>query len=122
MDAAYVRRVSQDFSSILNLEGDIYIENRDIRWAVPQRPESGWPLISAELARFVRVATWQSLRATSICWPFPVLARPKRAAIIELEVYSPVVKSVTATPTLTGGPSREPVMCIKPISASTMTS
>lgn len=57
-----------------------------------------------------------------MCCPFPVLARLNRAAIIELEVYSPDVKSVTATPTLTGGPSLEPVMCIKPISASTMTS
>lgn len=93
-----------------------------LRWAVPQRPLSGSPLIRAELAKFARVATWQSLNAMSMCWPFPVLARPIRAAIIELEAYSPVVKSVTATPTLTGGPSLGPVMCINPISASTMTS
>lgn len=39
-----------------------------------------------------------------------------------LLVYKPVVRSVTATPTLTGGPSLVPVMCIKPNSASTITS
>jgi hypothetical protein len=36
-----------------------------------------------------------------------------------LQAYMPVVKSVTAQPTLTGGPSLVPVMCINPISLST---
>jgi len=39
-----------------------------------------------------------------------------------LLVYRPVVKSVTATPTFTGGPYLLPVMCMRPNSASTMTS
>ncbi|KAL3705229.1 hypothetical protein TMatcc_008901 [Talaromyces marneffei ATCC 18224] len=56
------------------------------------------------------------------CWPSPVFARANKAAMIELHAYNPVVKSVTATPTLTGGPSLEPVKCINPNSASTMTS
>lgn len=30
------------------------------------------------------------------------------------DVYMPVVKSVIATPTFTGGPSLEPVMCMSP--------
>lgn len=34
--------------------------------------------------------------------------------MMELDVYKPVVRSVTATPTLTGGPSRSPVMCMSP--------
>ena len=72
--------------------------------AVPHRPLSGCPLISAEEARLLKVATWQSLRATSIRCPLPVLARPSRAARIEFEVYKPAVRSVTATPTFTGGP------------------
>lgn len=50
---------------------------------------------------FARVATWQSLRATSMCWPLPDLMRLSSAAMIEFEVYNPVVRSVTATPTLT---------------------
>jgi succinate--hydroxymethylglutarate CoA-transferase len=32
--------------------------------------------------------------------------------MMAFDVYSPVVRSVTATPTLTGAPSRAPVMCI----------
>lgn len=95
---------------------------KNLRWEVPQRPESGSPLMSAELAIFASVATWQSLNATSKCCPCPVRARANSAAMILLLAYNPVVRSVTATPTFTGGPSLEPVMCIKPISASTMTS
>lgn len=34
--------------------------------------------------------------------------------MIEFDVYRPVVRSVTATPTLTGGPSLAPVICINP--------
>ena len=44
----------------------------NVRCAVPHRPESGFPLIKAELATFVNVATWQSLKATSKCCPTPV--------------------------------------------------
>jgi len=58
----------------------------NIRCAVPHRPLSGCPLINAELAIFASVATWQSLSATSICCPFPVLALPSNAAKIEFEV------------------------------------
>jgi hypothetical protein len=94
----------------------------DVRCAVPHRPSSFCPLINALLARLDSVATWQSLKATSICWPLPDLPLAIKAAIMLLLVYNPVVKSVTATPTLTGGPSRDPVMCINPISASTITS
>lgn len=90
--------------------------------AVPQRPVSRSPEIRTELAMLLSVATWQSERATSRCWPRLVFARPRRAAMIALEVYRPVVRSVTATPTLTGGPVRSPVMCIRPNSASTITS
>lgn len=97
-------------------------EKENLRWEVPQRPESGSPLMSAELAIFANVATWQSLNATSKCCPCPVRARANNAAMILLLAYRPVVRSVTATPTFTGGPSLEPVICIKPISASTMTS
>ena len=87
-----------------------------IRCEVPHRPVSLWPLMRHELAIFASVAIWQSLRAMSICWPFPVLIRPNRAAKTEFEVYKPVVRSVTATPTFTGGPSLVPVICIRPIS------
>ncbi len=58
----------------------------DIRCAVPHRPLSGCPLINAELAIFASAATWQSLSATSICCPVPVLALPSNAAKIEFEV------------------------------------
>lgn len=66
------------------------------------------------MAMLVRLAIWQSLSATSTCWPRPVRARASSAASTALLVYRPVVRSVIATPTLTGGPSRSPVMCISP--------
>ena len=81
-----------------------------------------------------RDATWTSERDTSMCCPFPVLASWSSPARILVHVYSPVDKSVIATPTFTGGPScsptsdqlaidgEQPVICINPISASTMTS
>jgi hypothetical protein len=49
-----------------------------------------------------------------MCWPLPDFMRLSSAAMIELDVYNPVVRSVTATPTFTGGPSRAPVMCMRP--------
>lgn len=89
---------------------------------MPQRPVSFSPLTRQLLAMLASVAVWQSLRATSMCWPRPVLALAMTPAMMPLLVYRPVIRSVTATPTLTGGPSRVPVMCISPNSASTMTS
>jgi hypothetical protein len=71
---------------------------------------------------FASVATWQSLSATSMCCPRPVAARAMSAAMMELLAQRPAVRSVTATPTLTGAPSASPVMCMRPNSASTMTS
>lgn len=86
------------------------------RCEVPQRPVSLLPEMRTDSAMFDSVATWQSLRHTSRCCPFPVFVRPRSAAIMLFAVYKPVVRSVTAQPTLTGGPSRVPVMCINPIS------
>lgn len=85
-----------------------------VRCAVPQRPESRLPVASTPAAMFVRLASWQSLSATSMCWPRPVLWRASRAASTLCDVYRPVVRSVMATPTFTGGPSRSPVICIRP--------
>jgi hypothetical protein len=88
----------------------------DSRCEVPQRPVSRFPEMRTDSAIFESVATWQSLRQTSRCCPSPVFALPRSAAMMLFAVYSPVVRSVTAQPTLTGGPSRVPVMCISPIS------
>lgn len=60
--------------------------NENIRCAVPQRPESFCPLMSAELAKLDSVATWQSLRQASMYWPLPVRTRAKSAAMIAFEV------------------------------------
>lgn len=42
---------------------------------------------------FVSVATWQSDRAASIYWPPVPWRRAYSAAIMALDVYSPVVRS-----------------------------
>jgi len=86
----------------------------DLRCAVPHRPESRLPVVSTPEAMLVRLASWQSLSATSMCCPRPVLWRASSAASTLCEVYRPVVRSVIATPTFTGGPSRSPVMCMRP--------
>lgn len=86
----------------------------DSRCAVPHRPVSFLPVTRTELAMFVKLAVCVSLNDTSMCCPLLFFDRPIRAAMMELLVYSPVVRSVMATPTFTGGPSREPVMCMRP--------
>src|SRR5271156_5773276 len=97
-------------------------QNQDLRCAVPHLPASLCPLTRTDDAMLVSDAVWQSLRATSRCWPLPVLARAIRLAMIELQAYSPFVLSVIPSPSLTVGPSRSPVICMSPISASAMTS
>jgi hypothetical protein len=66
--------------------GPIFSSSQNIRCDVPHLPVSFWPLMRHELAIFARVATWQSLNATSICWPLPVFMRARRAAMTEFDV------------------------------------
>ncbi|CFN74699.1 Uncharacterised protein [Bordetella pertussis] len=64
------------------------------------------------------MATWQSSRAMSICWPSPLRLRSCSAARMPTVEYMPVIRSVTATPAFCGPPpgrsSRSPVMLIRP--------
>lgn len=56
------------------------------RCAVPHRPVSFSPLIKQLLAIFASVAVWQSLNATSRCWPLPDFCLASSAAMMLLLV------------------------------------
>ncbi|MNT62071.1 hypothetical protein D3C72_1997610 [compost metagenome] len=87
---------------------------------MPWRP-GALPVLRKALAWLARMAMPTSSSAMSMCWPSPVRSRTCSAARMAVLAYTPVKRSVSATPTRSGpppgSPSGRPVMLIMPVMA-----
>jgi hypothetical protein len=80
---------------------------------LPARVAATPPATHAE-AWLSSEASAASMSETSTWRPWPVRARSSSAAWIPLAAISPQIRSTTAAPTFSGGPSGSPVTCISP--------
>ena len=88
-----------------------------LAWALPSRGASS-PVTRALCATLTRAASVASSSETSTRSPVPRCS----AASTATAAFRPHSTSLTATPTLCGGASAGPVMCMSPLSAWAMKS
>ena len=80
-----------------------------LRWGLTRPP------VIAGICTFI---SWlwnrQSIIEMSTHWPCPVRSRWNSARARPVRAWTPALTSAKPTPTNWGGPSRSPVMCMKP--------